>query len=62
MNRLEPAINFAFKAHEGQLDKIGLPVILHPLEVMLKLKLESEAIVGVLHDVLEDTPYTIEDI
>ncbi|HUP49155.1 MAG TPA: HD domain-containing protein, partial [Thermoanaerobaculia bacterium] len=47
-------------AHAGQVDKAGEPYILHPLRVMLKLTSDEERIVGVLHDVVEDTDWTIE--
>ena len=56
LNRLEEAINFAVWAHRGQLDKVCLPYILHPLHVMLQMKTEPERVIAVLHDVLEDCP------
>jgi (p)ppGpp synthase/HD superfamily hydrolase len=59
---LEDAIRLAVEAHKGQLDKVGQPYILHPLRVMFRLTAEAERIVGVLHDVVEDTPYTFEDL
>jgi (p)ppGpp synthase/HD superfamily hydrolase len=52
---LEHAILLALKSHEGALEKTGQPYLLHPLRVMLKLETETERIVGVLHDVVEDT-------
>jgi len=55
MSTLEKAIELAAKAHAGQTDKAGQPYILHPLRVMMQLETEQERIVGVLHDVLEDT-------
>ena len=59
---LEQAISIASLAHEGQLDKGGEPYILHPLRVMMKLKDEKQRIVAVLHDVIEDTGVTIQDL
>ena len=56
---LEDAILLAVKAHKGQVDKREEPYILHPLAVMLEGKNEKESIVGVLHDVLEDTKVTV---
>jgi len=56
---LEDAILLAVKAHKGQVDKRGEPYILHPLAVMLDGKTDKERIVGVLHDVLEDTKVTV---
>ena len=55
-SRLDIAIMIAVASHAGQVDKVGLPYILHPLHVMLQMKTESERIVAVLHDVLEDCP------
>ena len=64
MNKLNEAIELATKAHEGQVDKAGQPYIQHPLHVMAALSGESETvqIVAVLHDVVEDTDVTLEDI
>lgn len=59
---LEKAIALALDAHTGQTDKAGKPYILHPLRVMQQLKTETEQIVGVLHDVVEDSEYTFEDL
>jgi (p)ppGpp synthase/HD superfamily hydrolase len=60
MSTLESAISIAARAHEGQLDKAGAPYILHPLRVMLRLNSFEERVVGVLHDVLEDTDISTE--
>ncbi len=57
---LEKAIEIAVEAHRGQLDKAGKIYILHPMRVMLRGKNETEMIVGILHDVVEDTPITID--
>jgi (p)ppGpp synthase/HD superfamily hydrolase len=62
MSLLERAIQIAVEAHRGQLDRAGAPYILHPLRVMCRLNSEAERIVGVLHDVLEDTDWTFEDL
>ena len=62
MFTLEQAISIASLAHEGQLDKGGEPYILHPLRVMMKFKDEKQRIVAVLHDVIEDTIITIQDL
>jgi (p)ppGpp synthase/HD superfamily hydrolase len=58
MATLEKAIQIAATAHEGQVDKAGAPYILHPLRVMLQGASTTEQVIGVLHDVLEDTPVT----
>ncbi len=62
MGTLEKAIALATEAHKGQVDKSGQPYILHPLRVMFRLEGENERIVGVLHDVVEDTPITFEQL
>jgi len=59
---LEQAISIASLAHAGQSDKGGEPYILHPLRVMMKLKDEKQRIVAVLHDVIEDTDITHQDL
>ncbi len=59
---LDKAIIIAVNAHSGQVDKAGEDYICHPLRVMLKLKTEEERIVGILHDVIEDTNMTYEQL
>ncbi|GAV11429.1 GTP pyrophosphokinase [Paenibacillus sp. NAIST15-1] len=62
MSSLTGAIIIAAKAHLGQVDKGGNPYILHPLRVMDKVQGEEAKIVAVLHDVVEDTYVTAEDL
>lgn len=62
MSTLERAIEIAARAHAGQVDKAGAPYILHPLRVMMSLTTLEERIVGVLHDVVEDTAVTLDDL
>lgn len=62
MSTLERAIAMAAAAHAGQVDKGGQPYILHPLRVMLRVAGDQQRIVGVLHDVLEDTGITVADL
>ena len=57
---LEDAIALAVEAHRGQRDKAGQTYILHPLRVMMRLETEPERMVAVLHDVVEDSPWTLE--
>lgn len=59
---LERAIAIAAAAHEGQVDKGGAPYILHPLKVMLRVGTLEERIVAVLHDVVEDSGISLEDL
>ncbi len=60
--KLERAIEIAVGAHKGQVDKAGAPYILHPLRVMSSLETEEEKIVGILHDVVEDSDWTLEKL
>ena len=60
MSTLERAIEIATEAHRGQFDKAGNDYIGHPLRVMTEGKTTEEKIVGVLHDVVEDTDWTFE--
>ena len=59
---LETAIAIATKAHKNQKDKFGNPYLLHLLSVMKKGNNEKEKITGVLHDLIEDTEWTLEDL
>jgi (p)ppGpp synthase/HD superfamily hydrolase len=59
---LELAINLARKYHNGQFDKGGNPYNDHPLAVMNRLNTVEEKIVGVLHDIVEDTEITFEKL
>ena len=59
---LEKAIAIAVEAHRGQRDRYGLPYILHPIRVMCRMDNTPGKIVGVLHDVVEDTDWTFKDL
>jgi (p)ppGpp synthase/HD superfamily hydrolase len=62
---LEDAIILATQRHRGQSDKAGVPYILHPLRVMASLgqnASESERIVAVLHDVVEDCDVSLQNL
>ena len=63
---IRKAYDFSLKHHQGQTRASGEPYLIHPLEVSLVLadmKLDSTAIsAGLLHDAIEDTPVTHEDI
>ena len=62
MSTLEKAISIAADAHQGQLDKAGEPFILHPLRVMLRVSESDERIVAALHDVVENSDVTLDDL
>lgn len=59
---LEQAIIIAATAHEGKVDKAGMPYILHPVRVMQKMKTLHGKMAGVMHDVVEDTWISFEDL
>ncbi len=59
---LSKAIDIATRAHVGEVDKGGSPYILHPLRVMLSRENELERICAVLHDVVEDSHVTFDDL
>ncbi|MXQ55451.1 GTP pyrophosphokinase [Shimazuella alba] len=62
MHLLEKAILIAAQAHQGQVDKGGNPYILHPLAVMSHVGTWEAKMVAVMHDVLEDTDVTLEEL
>ena len=66
MEMIDKAYRLANGAHEGQMRLSGEPYIIHPLAVaciLVELGMDSESVVGgLLHDVVEDTDYTLEDI
>ena len=56
------ALSIAKKAHKGQYDKAGVDYIEHPLFVASLVDTQEEKAVALLHDVLEDSPYTAEEL
>jgi len=62
MNDLEKAIDLAVDAYADQTDKGNATYIRHPLRVMEAVDTEPERIVAVLHDVVEDADYSLENI
>ena len=62
LSQIEIALEIALRAYKGQRDLDGNPVILHPLTVALKGNNESEIVAGLLHDVVEDTDWTFDDL
>ncbi|MCS6808888.1 MAG: GTP pyrophosphokinase [Bacteroidota bacterium] len=62
MPTLARAIAIAASAHEHQRDRAGQAYILHPLRLMFRMTTEEEMIVAVLHDLVEDTEWTIESL
>ena len=67
LQQLHDAYDFAREAHKVQVRKTGEPYIIHPISVALicaeELKLDTNSVTAAfLHDVVEDTPYTVKDI
>ena len=56
------ALKLCFEAHKNQKDKSGLPYVFHPFHLAEQMEDENTTIVALLHDVVEDTPYTIEGL
>jgi len=61
-NPIDVALKIALEAHAGQFDKAGAPYILHPLRLMHQFKQENAQIAAILHDVVEDSEFTLDDL
>lgn len=59
---LQKALHIATEAHKNQVDKYNAPYIMHVMRVMMRGRNENEKICGILHDVVEDTDFTFEDL
>ena len=62
MSTIERAVAIAAEAHTGQIDKAGAPYLLHPLRFMLQMETTENRIVAVLHDVVEDSDWSLESL
>jgi (p)ppGpp synthase/HD superfamily hydrolase len=62
MSTIEKAIEIAAREHAGQVDKAGEPYVFHPLRIMFRVKAPTERMAALLHDVIEDTPVTLDDL
>ena len=56
------AMILAYEAHQGQKDRAGVPYIYHPMHLAEQMDSEIECVVALLHDVVEDTSVTFEDL
>ena len=54
------ASKIAYKAHEGQTDKAGVPYIFHPIHIAEQMDSEESCVVALLHDVIENSDITLE--
>ena len=60
--KTKKALKLCFEAHRDQLDKSGMPYVFHPFHLAEQMDTEEKVVVALLHDVVEDTDYTIEDL
>lgn len=58
----QKAMKLCFTAHKDQLDKSGLPYVFHPFHLAGQMRDEYTTIAALLHDVVEDTDYTFENL
>lgn len=56
------AMRLCFEAHKEQVDKSGIPYVFHPIHLAEQMQDEATTVVALLHDVVEDTDYTLEDL
>ncbi len=56
------AMRLCFEAHKNQVDKTGLPYVFHPIHLAEQMPDEVTTVVALLHDVVEDTQYTMDDL
>ncbi len=56
------AMRIAYRAHHGQLDKSGVPYVFHPIHLAEQMQEEALVTAALLHDVLEDTDITVEEL
>ena len=56
------AMKIAYAAHHGQVDKSGIPYIFHPYHLAEQMESEYTVCVALLHDVVEDTPITLDEL
>lgn len=56
------ALKLCFEAHKEQTDKSGMPYVFHPFHLAEQMTTEETTIVALLHDLVEDTEYTIQDL
>ena len=56
------ALKLCFEAHKKQVDKSGMPYVFHPFHLAEQMQTEETTVVALLHDLVEDTDYTIEDL
>ena len=61
-NLTKKALKLCFEAHKEQIDKSGMPYVFHPFHLAEQMTDEATTVVALLHDVVEDTELTFEDL
>ena len=61
-DQTKKALKLCFEAHKEQVDKCGMPYVFHPFHLAEQMKDEITTIVALLHDVVEDTGYTLDNL
>ena len=56
------ALKLCFDAHKDQVDKSGIPYVFHPIHLAEQMEEEKPTVVALLHDVVEDTDLSLEDL
>lgn len=56
------ALKLCFDAHKDQVDKTGIPYVFHPFHLAESMKDEYTTVIALLHDVVENTVYTLDDL
>lgn len=62
MDLADRALEIAVEAHKGQKDRYGKTYIFHPIRIMMKMESLTDKIVAILHDVVEDSNWTVEQL
>lgn len=61
-DKTKTALKLCFEAHKEQRDKSDIPYVFHPFHLAEQMQDENTTIVALLHDVVEDSDYTLEDL
>jgi len=61
-DKTKKAMRLCFQAHKNQLDKSGIPYVFHPIHLAEQMQDEETTLVALLHDVVEDSDYSLEDL
>ena len=61
-DKTKAALRLCFEAHKGQKDKSDLPYVFHPFHLAEQMETEDETVLALLHDVVEDTDHTLDEL